>query len=89
MNFSIGIRPSDPFPRNMLCTVLALNVRQRDVHVETVTCLVASSATANVWVTRRFGVKIQLVVSKTKHNSYVTIALAWKCTHGIYMHSSE
>ena len=57
------------------------------VHVERVTCLVARSSSSKVWETRRFAVKIQLVVSKTEQNSYVTLTAAWKCTPGIYMYS--
>ena len=34
-----------------------------------------------------FAVKIQLVVSKTEQNSYVTLTAAWKCTPGIDMYS--
>ena len=41
------------------------------VHVERVTCLVASSSSSKVWETRRFAVKIQLVISKTEQNSYM------------------
>ena len=49
--------------------------------------IVASFASAKVWETRRFAVKIQLVVSKTEQNSHVTLTAAWKCTPGIYMYS--
>ena len=49
--------------------------------------LVASSSSSKVWETRRFAVKIQLAVSKTEQNSYVTLTAAWKCTPGIYMYS--
>ena len=40
--------------------------------------IVASFASAKVWETRRFAVKIQLVVSKTEQNSYATLR-AYNC----------
>ena len=39
------------------------------------------------WETKRFSVKIHLLLSKTEQNSYVTLTAAWKCTPGLYMYS--